>query len=98
MSDHEHVYARVPKLAGSWIACAVCAEPYRGPSGIDLINERLALLKVVKDIDPGALMMAADELPLEAVPRSAHLRRIVKALASLNLPDDPRRKVDELNA
>ena len=40
-----------------------------------------AALEILETIDPGALMMAADELPLVAVPRSAHLRRIASLVA-----------------
>lgn len=43
MTEHIHKFARVPKLAGSWIACVECDEPYRGPKFIELINAHVAL-------------------------------------------------------
>lgn len=47
MTDHKHIYDRVPKLAGSWIACVECGEPYRGPNFVGLVNDREALLPMV---------------------------------------------------
>ena len=44
---HKHIYHRVPKYAGSWVECEKCNQPYRGPTGVELINEREALLAVV---------------------------------------------------
>ena len=47
MSDHVHIYARVPRFGGSWIACTECGEPHRGhETRSTLINERNALLVV----------------------------------------------------
>ena len=47
MSDHPHIYARVPRFGGSWIACTECGEPHRGhETRSTLINERNALLVV----------------------------------------------------
>ena len=50
--DHEHLYGRVPKLAGSWIACLMCDEPYRGNQKFeDLLNDRERLLNLVAAVN-----------------------------------------------
>jgi len=53
-----------------------------GAMMLELQQESIALRKILGSIDPGALLMAADELPDTAEPRAAHLRRIAKALVA----------------
>lgn len=51
--------------------------PYKvWPDGAVLIAWLMERLEEYETIDPGALRMAADELPSTAEPRAAHLRRI----------------------
>lgn len=57
MTDHKHTYDRVSKLAGSWIACVDCGEPYRG-NFLDALSEREALLAVTRDIERRASLYA----------------------------------------
>lgn len=52
--EHEHVYGRVPKLAGSWIACVECGDPWRGThKRSDLINENITLERRVRELEDG---------------------------------------------
>lgn len=51
--EHKHVYCRVPKLAGSWIACVECGDPYRGPRFVRLINQNIALKRRVRELESG---------------------------------------------
>lgn len=87
MSDHVvHIYARVPRFGGSWIACTECGEPHRGhETRSTLINERNALL-VVKVATKNLIVDLEEAFPegideLDGV--APYVKAIQEALAAL---------------
>ena len=89
MTEHIHEFDRVPKLAGSWIACIECGEPYRGPKFIELINSHVALEQRVEEMEVVKQIMNEPWSDSHDKGRDEAFKRLARISNALNLNDDP---------